>query len=110
MSQTSQPAERDGESSVQRMDVEPPSEEKQRRAHDENRRVRTTLVELTEQHSTSDATESLSKEDRIEKAEELMAKNESVDLDLSVGELVKVSPELIIERTESGFNSYIVVE
>lgn len=112
MSQTSKPPEKDGESSVQKIDVDRLSEQKQPepRSKDQEARIQEILEELTEGESEPDHSESLPKEERLEEAEQLMAESEPVDLDLSVGELVKVSPELIIERTETGFNSYVVVE
>ncbi|WP_181693271.1 hypothetical protein [Natronomonas sp. LN261] len=110
MSQTSKPPEKDGESSVQKIDVDRLSEQKQPepRSKDQEARIQEILEELGE--SEPDRSGPLAKEERLEEAEQLMAESEPVDLDLSVGELVKVSPELIIERTETGFNSYVVVE
>lgn len=40
----------------------------------------------------------------------MMEKTEAKDLAIEVGELAKVTSDLIVERTESGFNMYVVTE
>lgn len=62
------------------------------------------------QDAVDKLTEKKSKEERLERASELMESTEATDLDLEIGEIEKVSSDTIVERTESGFNLYVVVE
>jgi len=49
-----------------------------------------------------------STEERIERASELMESIEAQEIEIEVGEIVKPSEDLLIERTSEGFNAYIV--
>nr|UVT38843.1 hypothetical protein [uncultured bacterium] len=50
-----------------------------------------------------------SKSERIEKTRELLAESEPEKLDLSVGEIVEISDEVLIKKTGDGFILYYVV-
>jgi hypothetical protein len=58
----------------------------------------------------SNSFEDLSSEERRNQARELMDSTEGTNLKLEVGELEKINPDTIIERTEDGFQYYIVVD
>lgn len=90
-----------GGSSVRELDVSRTYEQ------EKERRVNNSQSAHTE---SSPIGSEMSEEQRIKKASELMESTEARDLNLEVGELIKISPDLIIERTQSGFTAYVVSE
>ena len=54
--------------------------------------------------------ESLDKSERLDRARSIMAEGDSIDLQLEPGELEKVGEDIIVEKTDSGFITYIVDE
>lgn len=92
----------EGGSSVRELDVSRTyKQEKQQRVRDSQ--TPHTSIDINKESEKS-------KEERIREAKELMENTEATDLNLEVGELSKVTSDLIVERTEDGFNMYVVSE
>jgi len=103
MSQSSIPARKE-RSSISKLE--------QHRTHDDERRRRADDANppRKEKNVPEPDQEAKPKKERIEEAERLMNETEAIDLHLAAGELAKISEDIIVERTESGFNTYLVTE
>lgn len=111
MSQSEPPSDK-RRSSVRELERHETSEEaryrRERTERQEPLQARTPAHETKE--DDTDIDEIHDEEERLDRAMELMAETEPTKLDLEVGDLEKVSDDLIIERTEEGFATYLVLE
>lgn len=101
MSQTSIPTDTDQRSSSLHYHTRKEAEE--RRKGDRS-------FPPSERQESSSRDPAQSKSERLEEAERLMEQTKATHLQLDVGDLEKVSENMIIERTEQGFNAYVVIE
>lgn len=92
-----------GGSSIRRLeDVKTPEELEQRRIGEK------LLWESAKDPIEGESDET--KEERMQRAKEVMSSTDAIDSDISVGELTKVNEDIIIERTSEGFITYFVTQ
>jgi len=68
---------------------------------------RTTTVSIEDvDEGESGGFDQLSKEQRLERAKEIMDEKEPLEIDLEMGAIRRLNESTLVERTESGFNLY----
>lgn len=86
---------------------------------EQNRRIETrdisrnrqVSIEVGRSHNEEEINlDNLSKEERLEKAKEIMEQKDPVELDLDTGEIERLNETTLVERTDNGFCLYHITD